>query len=81
MAMRTKTTDKEGGLGDDHLGLLGHHDDLNEDEGGFVEAIQMVCNQIIPCKSFCARNFICRQMTEKWILFSAGSYSCPTPTV
>ena len=39
MAMRTKTTDKEGGLGDDHLGLGGDHDGLDEDEGGFVEAV------------------------------------------
>ena len=39
VAMSTETTYKEGGLGDDHLGLLGDHDDLNEDEGGFVEAV------------------------------------------
>ena len=39
MAKSTETTDKEGGLGDDHLGLGGDHDDLNEDEGGFVEAV------------------------------------------
>ena len=39
MAMSTENTDREGGLGDDHLGLLGDHDDLNEDEGGFVEAV------------------------------------------
>ena len=39
VAKSTETTYKEGGLGDDHLGLLGYHDDLNEDEGGFVEAV------------------------------------------
>ena len=39
VAMSTETTDREGGLGDDHLGLGGDHDDLNEDEGGFVEAV------------------------------------------
>ena len=39
VAKSTETTDREGGLGDDHLGLGGDHDDLNEDEGGFVEAV------------------------------------------
>ena len=39
LAKSTETTDREGGLGDDHLGLGGDHDDLNEDEGGFVEAV------------------------------------------
>ena len=39
VAMSTENTDREGGLGDDHLGLGGDHDDLNEDEGGFVEAV------------------------------------------
>ena len=38
VAKSTETTDKQGGLGDDHLGLGRDHDDLNEDEGGFVEA-------------------------------------------
>ena len=40
VAMSTETTDKQGGLGgDDHLGLGGDHDDLNEDEGEFFEAV------------------------------------------
>ena len=39
VAMSTETTDREGGLDDDHLGLGGDHDGLNEDEGGFVEAV------------------------------------------
>ena len=39
VAMSTETTYKQGGLGDDHLGLGGDHYDLNEDEGGFVEAV------------------------------------------
>ena len=41
VAMSTETTDREGGLGDDHLGLGtgGDQDDLDEVEGGFVEAV------------------------------------------
>ena len=39
VAMSTETTDREGGLGDDHIGLGGDHDGLDEDKGGFFEAV------------------------------------------
>ena len=39
VAMSTETSNKQDGLGDDHLGLGRDHDGLDEDEGGFVEAV------------------------------------------
>ena len=39
VALSTETTDKQGGLGDDHLGLGEDHNSLDEDEGGFVAAV------------------------------------------
>ena len=39
VAMSTETTNKQGGLGDDHLGLGRNLDDLDEDEGGSVAAV------------------------------------------
>ena len=70
MAKSTETTYKEGGLGDDHLGLLGYHDDLNEDEGGFVEAVHRSSQRHQGGKGRRARQGKARQGKARvWKLF------------